>query len=174
MTTNIINILEKKYTQIFDVKGNVAVVSGQNCHTVKPELDLCLAALSEGLSADWGEPMKQGEGWGQRQEARTGHGLNPELVEDHLGIFLLYNLSSHRLHNQLGSHCRGKRRQTPTSAFMWTKLRKWGNVLKILLSANVWARKAALVRNYFSRRNNFHLSCSWLPSLSLAQQLLTI
>ncbi len=30
----------------------------------------------------------------------------------------------------------------------------------------IWARKAALVRNYFSRCNNFSLNGSWLLSLS--------
>ncbi len=48
--------------------------------------------------------------------------------------------------------------------------------VRILLHANIQARKAALVRNYFSRRNNFHLNSSQVPlsfSLSLAQWLLT-
>ncbi len=42
------------------------------------------------------------------------------------------------------------------------------NVLcvKILLHSNIQAKKAALVRNYFSRRNYFGLNGSWLPSLS--------
>ncbi len=39
---------------------------------------------------------------------------------------------------------------------------------QILLHANIQARKAALVRNYFSRRNNFRLSGSELPSLSVS------
>ncbi len=48
---------------------------------------------------------------------------------------------------------------------MWLKLKN--NVhIKILLHANIRARKAALVRNYFTRRNNFRLNCSCLPSLS--------
>ncbi len=34
--------------------------------------------------------------------------------------------------------------------------------VKILLHANIWARKAALVRNYFPKCNNFHLNSSWL------------
>ncbi len=38
--------------------------------------------------------------------------------------------------------------------------------VKILLHTNIQARKAALVRNYFSRRNNFCLKRSQLPSLS--------
>ncbi len=38
--------------------------------------------------------------------------------------------------------------------------------VKILLHANIRARKAALVRNYFSRHNNFHLHSSRLSSLS--------
>ncbi len=37
--------------------------------------------------------------------------------------------------------------------------------------ANIWAREAALVRNYFSRRDNFHLNGSWLPSLFLCLSL---
>ncbi len=40
------------------------------------------------------------------------------------------------------------------------------NCVKILLHANIWARKAARVRNYFSRRNNFGLGDSQLSSLS--------
>ncbi len=38
--------------------------------------------------------------------------------------------------------------------------------VKILLHANIQARKAALVRNYFSRCNNFLVSGYQLPSLS--------
>ncbi len=39
--------------------------------------------------------------------------------------------------------------------------------VKILLHTNIPARKAALGRNYFSRRNNFGLYGSWLLSLYL-------
>ncbi len=40
--------------------------------------------------------------------------------------------------------------------------------VKILLHANIQAGKAALVRNYFSRRNNFFLNSFWfLAPLSL-------
>ncbi len=40
------------------------------------------------------------------------------------------------------------------------------NVLVKILQANIWAKKAVFVRNYFSRCNNFHLKGSQLPSLS--------
>ncbi len=36
---------------------------------------------------------------------------------------------------------------------------------KILLYVNIQAGKAALVRNYFSRRNNFHLNCYQLDQI---------
>ncbi len=46
-----------------------------------------------------------------------------------------------------------------------TTLVKKNICVKILLSASIRARKAALVRNYFSRRNNFCLnSLSLLPN----------
>ncbi len=47
-----------------------------------------------------------------------------------------------------------------------TTLVKKNVSVKIPLHTNVKARKAALVRNYFSRRNNFSLHSSWLPSRS--------
>ncbi len=40
--------------------------------------------------------------------------------------------------------------------------------VKILLHINIQTRKAALARNYFFRRNNFHLNGFQLPSLSLS------
>ncbi len=50
-----------------------------------------------------------------------------------------------------------------------TTLVKKNICVKILLHANIPARKAALGRNYFSRRNNFGLHGSRLPSLSLSR-----
>ncbi len=47
-----------------------------------------------------------------------------------------------------------------------TALVKKNVCVKIPLHANIRARKAALVRNYFSRRNHFCLNSSRLPSLS--------
>ncbi len=44
---------------------------------------------------------------------------------------------------------------------------------KICLHANIPGSKAALMRNYFSRHNNFHLNGSRLLSLSLARLFLT-
>ncbi len=44
--------------------------------------------------------------------------------------------------------------------------------VKILLHANIQALKAALVRNYFYRHNNFGLHSSRLLSLSLSLSLL--
>ncbi len=44
--------------------------------------------------------------------------------------------------------------------------------VKIVLHTNIWARKAALVRNYFSRCNNFCLNGSPL-CISLSQCFLT-
>ncbi len=41
----------------------------------------------------------------------------------------------------------------------------WQECFKILLHANIAARKAAFARNYFSRHNNFDLHGSHLPPL---------
>ncbi len=38
--------------------------------------------------------------------------------------------------------------------------------VKILLHTNIPARKAALVRNYYFRRNNFGVHSFWLPFVS--------
>ncbi len=55
-----------------------------------------------------------------------------------------------------------------------TTLFKKSICVKTLLQANIWARRAALVRNYFSGRNDFGLSGSWLLSLSCSLYLLQI
>ncbi len=47
-----------------------------------------------------------------------------------------------------------------------TTLVKKNICVKILLDADIPARKAALIRDYFSRRNNFGLHGFWLLSLA--------
>ncbi len=54
-----------------------------------------------------------------------------------------------------------------------TTLVKKDVCVKNLLHANIRARKAALLRNYFSRRNHFRPNGSRLPSLSLPLRFLT-
>ncbi len=55
---------------------------------------------------------------------------------------------------------------TESSLKCVTPLVKKNVCVKILLHTNILARKAALLRNYFSQRDNFGLHSSQLPSVS--------